>query len=269
MDSYTAFLLVSLIIISHFVIIEMMARYRYFAFVISVFALLTFSLWLEKFVDWFYFVKILSVWLPLLAYGIIKALYPISQKANSWATQFARLGFFLLVLNILEASFKDLQIGNYLNSATGILLILILPLLSSTNWTADDYKGSPFLIYADTPYFYIFLYSSWNICFVYSVFPQYFLIVALSLAYCLCHVYIIKVPRLWFSFRTFTLGLILMIRANTDLVETHLDLSHLYHPDATTIWGGINLILIFGYLVRERKGEIAHSLIGKLLARTL
>jgi hypothetical protein len=268
MDHYTSFLLVLIVLIGHFAIIEMMARSRYFALGISIIALLSFPYWIQKFEGWFYFLKILSIWIPLLVFGIIKALYPGSAKAKVWAANFARIGFFLLSLNILEASVKGFQVGNYFNSSTGFLLTLILPIISSKNWIADHYKNTPFLIYADTPYFYIFLYSTWNICFVYSVFPQYFFIVALSLCYCFCHIYLIKSPRLWFSFRTFTLGFILMIRANTDLVENYLDLSYLHHPIIAKIWGCINLFLLLGYLFWEGKREIANSLIGRVLTKS-
>lgn len=265
MDNYTSFLLVSIILIGHFAFIEIMARYRYFALCISILALLSFPFWIEKFEGWFYFIKILSVWIPLFCFGLIKALYPISKKAKVWATNFARLCFFLLILNILEASIKGFQLGNYCNSSTGLLLILTLPLISSNNWTAVNYKNSPFLIYADTPLLYIFLYTSWNICFVYSVFPQYFFIVALSLCYCFIHIYLIKSERLWFSFRVFTLGLILMIRANTDLVENHLDLSYLHSTICAKTWGSINLILMIAYIIWEGKRKIKSSLIGRTL----
>ncbi len=254
------------VLLAHYLTIELIARFRYLALLFALIALLSTPLWFAKFDGWFYAVKIFSVWVPLLIFGLIKALYPVNEKMKKWANGFARVAFFLLTLNILEASVNGLQAGYFFNATVGFLLIVILPTFNKANWIAVNYKSSPFIIYAETPFKYILLYSTWNICFVYSVFPQYFSIVAISLIYCLLHVYVSKSPNLWFSFRTFTLGLILMLRANTYWVETYLDWSFLYDQRVAYFWGGMNLSLTLAYIIYTVKKELKQSLIGKAVA---
>ena len=268
MLSYTSLLLILGILIAHFIVIERMARYRYVPLLFSLLAILSVPIWMQKFDGWFYIVKILSVWVPITIYAVIKASYPSSDRMKRWATIFAKASFFLLTLNILEASVKDLIQQNTLNGITGILLIVVLPLISKDNWNAINYKHQPFVIKANTPFFYIFLYSSWNVCFVYTVFPEYFFVVVISLLYCFIHVWFTKSPNLWFTFRTFTLGFILMLRANSYLVENHLDFGYLHNEAVGSIWGLVNLVLILGYAIYSYKGELKSSALGLGLNKT-
>lgn len=266
MNLVISIVLVVCVLVAHYFTIELMARYRHTALAFSVFALLSTPLWFAKFDGWFYAVKIFSVWIPLLIFGIIKSLYPTSRRMKKWANGFAKAAFFLLTLNILEATLNGMQSGYMFNAVVGLLLILILPLINKTNWVAANYKSFPFIIYAETPLRYVLIYSSWNICFVYAIYPHYFSIVAISLVYCIFHILLAKSVNYWFTFRTFTLGLILMIRANTSLVEDYLDWSKLHSENIATMWGILNLVATIAYILFEWKKELSQSLIGKTIS---
>lgn len=89
MNLIIAIALLFSVLIAHYLTIELMARYRYVALIFAVLALLTTPLWFAKFDGWFYAVKIFSVWIPLLIFGSIKALYPSSTQMKKWANGFA------------------------------------------------------------------------------------------------------------------------------------------------------------------------------------
>lgn len=82
----------------------------------------------------------------------------------------------ILGLNILEASLKDFEMGNWLNGLSGFILIVTIPLVKSgkgkrVGWKISQEKPGDLLAYTDA--IWNFLYTSWNIAFVYSENPGY------------------------------------------------------------------------------------------------
>ena len=73
----------------------------------------------------------------------------------------------VLGLNILEASLKDLALGNYFNGISGFILIVTIPLFKSKGmrdgWAFSRGKPHDMLAYTDP--IWNFLYTTWNIAF--------------------------------------------------------------------------------------------------------
>jgi len=72
------------VLLAHYLVIELMARFRYLALLFALLALCSTPFWFSKFDGWFYAVKIFSVWVPLLIFGLLKAVYPVNKKMKKW-----------------------------------------------------------------------------------------------------------------------------------------------------------------------------------------
>ena len=125
----------------------------------------------------------------------------------------------VLGLNILEASPKDLAMGNYFNAISGFILIVTIPLFKSKGKrdAGPSQRGSHLTCWHIPIRSGIFLYTTWNIAFVYAENPGY---AASSLCILLAaEIYplIKRRPELYVQARAYTLAVHILIRATYDI----------------------------------------------------
>lgn len=236
--------------------VEFMRKQYRLAAIFWILTLLTFPLWDSQLEGWFRWAKTLSVLLPTaLVVGLARiANY---EKREGW-WKIYRKGWVLwflysmLGLNILEASIKDFTLGNYFNGISGLVLIVTIPLVKSVKskdagWKISEEKPGDLLAYTDA--IWNFLYTSWNIAFVYAENPGY---AASSLCILLAaELYPIfkKRPELYVEARVYTLAIHILIRANYDIFTPIMDSSAFANQNVEFWWGLINFTLHVPYLV--------------------
>lgn len=251
------------------IMVELMRKHYRASAIFWLVALLTFPLWFSQLEGWFRWVKTLSVLLPT---AIIVGLSRIAnlEKREGWWKTFRKDWvlwslYGVLGLNILEASLKDLALGNYFNAISGFILIVTIPLFKSKKtkkrgWAFSKEKPGDVLAYTDPMW--NFLYTSWNIAFVFGENPGF---AASSLCILLAaelYPVIKKRPELYVTARIYTLAMHILIRATYDIFTPIMDSSAFASPTAVYYWGAINLVLhvpyLFWFFIRRNK-EIAYE----------
>ena len=246
------------------VIVDVMRKQYRFAAVFWILSLLTFPLWANQLEGWFRWAKTLSVLLPT---AIIVGLGRIAQheKKEGWWSFFRKDWvlwslYGVLGLNILEASLKDLAMGNYFNSIAGFILIVTIPLFKSrkkgrNGWVISEEKPGDLLVYTDP--LWNFLYTTWNIAFVYAENPGFAASSFCILLAAELYPVIKKRPELYVTARVYTLATHILIRANYDIFTPLMDSSAFASTTVVYYWGLINLALhipyLFWYFIRDRR----------------
>ncbi|GAB6170202.1 hypothetical protein JCM1393_26620 [Clostridium carnis] len=237
--------------ISLIIIVEFMRTKYKAASIIWICSLLTFPLWIMGGVEgWFRWAKILSVILPTIFVGFCRIASYENKKGptwefiqKSWVLWFAYL---ILFLNIMEATLKDLALGNYSNSLCGFLLCVTIP-FAPKYWEYQKTGKGDLIVY--TTMAWNFLYTTWNAAFVYGESPAYF---ASSVCILLAaELYPIFKGRheLYIMARVYTLATHMIVRScfgNTILKL--IDSSSWFNPNVLDIWGKFNLILIIPFV---------------------
>ncbi len=242
-------------LIALLLIIEIMRKHYRFAAIFWILALFTFPLWGDQLDGWFRWVKTLSVLVPTALVVGIARVANYEDKKGWWSffkkdwvlwTMYGVLG-----LNILEASLKDLALGNYFNAISGFILIVTIPLFKSKRskkrgWAFSKDKPGDLLAYTDPMW--NFLYTTWNIAFVYAENPGF---AASSLVILLAaELYpIIKGrPELYVTARVYTLATHILIRATYDIFTPLMDSTQFANNNVVFYWGIINIVLHVPYL---------------------
>lgn len=235
-------------------LVEIMRKHYRFAAIFWLLSLLTFPLWDSQLDGWFRWVKTLSVLLPTAIIVGIARIANFENKEGWW--KFFKRDWVLwslygvLGLNILEASLKDLALGNYFNAISGFILIITIPLFKSKKskkrgWAFSKDKPGDLLAYTDPMW--NFLYTTWNIAFVFGENPGF---AASSLCILLAaEVYPIikKRPELYVTARIYTLAIHILIRSTYDIFTPLMDSSQFANDTAVYYWGLINLVLHVPY----------------------
>ena len=226
----------------------------------------TFPLWFAQLEGWFRWVKVISVLLPT-ALIVGPARIANFDQLGGWWKVFRKdwvLWFLygVLGLNILEATLKDMALHNYLNASVGVILILTMPLYKYIGKKANGWefsKEEPGDLLAYTHPMWNFLYTTWNIVFVYSENPGF---AASSLSILLAaelYPVIKKRPELYVTARIYTLAMHMLIRATYDIFTPIMDSSQFYNEAAVYYWGLVNLIIAIPYFFwhfNNRRREI-------------
>lgn len=228
---------------------EKQGFYKWF----SILAICSFPLWFLNLNSWFRWAKTISILIPLcfLSYTRIAndgkhndILHSLRKKWPMWIL------YFILILNIVEATIKDLTMGNYFNAICGLILCITIP-LPTKHWRIanNDGKNSFAELIADLPLAWCLLYVSWNAAFVYAENITFF-------ASSLC---ILIVPQIWMFFkkrvdlwlmgRVYTLAVHLLIRASYDIFTPIMNSGAWYNATFLNYWGLFNLVLHGGYLI--------------------
>jgi len=234
--------------------VELMRKHYKASAIFWLLTLLTFPLWFNQLDGWFRWVKTFSVLLPT---AIIVGLARIAnfEKRNGWWKAFRKDWvlwslYGILGLNILEASLKDLALGNYFNAISGFILIVTIPLFKSKKtkkrgWAFSKEKPGDLLAYTDPMW--NFLYTTWNIAFVFAENPGF---AASSLCILLAaELYPIlkKRPELYVTARVYTLAIHILIRATYDIFTPIMDSSQFANSTVVYYWGLINIIMHVPY----------------------
>ncbi len=252
-----------LYIIILMLLVELMRKYYKASAVFWILALFTLPLWSGQLDGWFRWVKTFSVLVPT---ALILGLGRIAHYENrgSWWSFFRKDWvlwslYAVLGLNILEASLKDFALGNYFNGISGLILIVTIPLFKAkgmkNGWAFSKKKPGDMLAYTDP--LWNFLYTTWNIAFVYAENPGY---AASSLCILLAaeiYPHLKKRPELYVQARAYTLAVHILIRATYDIFTPIMDSSAFANENAVYYWGLINFVLhvpyLFWYFLKRRK----------------
>jgi len=254
-------------------IVDFMRKNYKIAAIFWLLTLLTFPLWSSQLDGWFRWAKTLSVLIPT---AIIVGLSRIAQfeKREGWWKTFRKDWvlwslYGVLGLNILEASLKDLALGNYFNAISGFILIVTIPLFKSkknkrNGWEISSKKPGDLLVYTDRMW--NFLYTTWNIAFVFGENPGF---AASSLCILLAaelYPIIKKRPELYVTARVYTLAMHILIRATYDVFTPLMDSSAFANSTVVYYWGLINIILhvpyLFWYFIKRHKINQSEKLIA-------
>lgn len=229
-------------------------------------SLASFPLWiyLGHVQEWFRWFKVLSVLLPTALFvGTARMAYYQPDRKNwlfdilkkDWVLWFL---YSMLGLNILEATIKDIQLGNLANAIIGVVLILTMP-FPKKYWKFGG-KNSDLLFYSTAAW--NFIYTTWNFCFVYAEGIAYFGGTICILMAAEVYPLIKKRPELYIISRIYTLAFHMLMRAIAPFVFTaYMDFTPFYNETFKNGWGFVNLILGIPYLVwylwvmKNGKGE--------------
>ncbi|MEA3317223.1 MAG: hypothetical protein U9R54_04640 [Bacteroidota bacterium] len=258
----------SIYIVILLLLVEFMRKNYKFAAFFWILSLFTFPLWSTQLDGWFRWAKTFSVLLPTAIIVGLGRISHLEQKTN-WLKHFRKdwvLYFLYLVLglNILEASLKDFAMDNYFNGISGLILIATIPLVKynkgkKRGWKISSKKPGDLLVYTDP--IWNFLYTTWNIAFVFAENPGY---AASSLCILLAaelYPIIKKRPELYVISRVYTLAIHILIRATYDIFTPIMDSSALANENAVYYWGLINIILhipyLFWYFIKKDKNKLS------------
>jgi hypothetical protein len=236
--------------------VELMRKHYKLSAVFWIIALFSFPLWFGQLEGWFRWAKSFSVLLPtalIVGFGRI-AQY---EKREGWWSFFRKDWvlwslYGVLGLNILEASLKDLALGNYFNAVAGFVLIVTIPLFKSkrnkkNGWEISRDKPGDLLVYTDP--LWNFLYTTWNIAFVFAENPGF---AASSLCILLAaelYPLMKRRPELYVTARVYTLAIHILIRSTYDIFTPIMDSSQFANPTAVHYWGIINFVIAVPYLI--------------------
>lgn len=231
-------------------LIGLMRRKYVFSHYLWIASLLTIPFWIGSVTGWFRWVKMLSVLIPVIVLGFTR-IANYDQKMGLWKIFRHKwvLYFFYAVicLNILEATLKDLALGNYFNVLPGFVLILTVP-FPKKFWEVSKEKYGDVLGYTTVGW--AVLYTTWNACFVYGESPAYFFSSCCILMAALVYPLMKKRPELYLTARIYSLIAHLILRASRpELFLKIMDASFIQSDSALGTWGILNLILGGAYLI--------------------
>jgi hypothetical protein len=248
--------------------VDIMRKYNKIALLFWIAAIFTFPLWPTQLHGWFRWAKTFSVIIPtalivgparVVSLGKSKAKWDFYKKDWVLWSLFAILG-----LNILEASLKDLSLGNWFNGISGFILIVTMPLFKSkkTSWRGWEFSKNKGDLIAWTDPMWNFLYTTWNICFVYAEHPGY---AASSLCILLAaelYPLLKKRPELYITARVYTLAIHILIRSTYDIFTPIMDSSQFANQRVVFWWGIVNICLhvpyLFIYIRKVKQRRLLH-----------
>jgi len=239
MTTYIAVLMVA---------IEIMRKFPKFALFFWIAAIFTFPLWdLE---GWFRWAKTLSILIPILFLGFARFAYLEERPGKLWESlrkPWVRWFFYgILFLNIAEATIKDATMGNYWNALAGFLLCVTIP-FADKYWEFSKKENGDLLAY--TTGMYNFLYTSWNMCFVYAESPVFFFSSVCILLAAELYPMIKRRPELYVTSRAYTLAIHLLIRACAPALFPALMNAQAYNnPQVLKYWGVANAVIAIPFV---------------------
>lgn len=232
-------------------------------------ALLSIPLWFINLHSWFRWAKTISILLPACFLSFVRisndgkhenTLMSLKKKWPLWVL------YFLLLLNILEASVTDLELGNYFNAISGFILCITIP-LPIKRWRIGNNDGIKSFaeVIADLPIAWCLLYVTWNAAFVYAENPAFFASSLCILVVPEIWIYYHKRTDLWLQGRFYTLALHILIRSCYDIFAPVMDSTQWFNEKVLYFWGIINIALHLAYLffwaikLRSKDYTIRHS----------
>ncbi len=257
------------------ILVEVMRRFPKFAAVFWVLSLLSFPFWFEYLDGWFRWAKTFSVLVPtaiLVGGARIAWMY---KKSRNTILAFFRgdwvlwVLYAILFLNIVEATLKDFATANYFNAICGVILCITIPFPRYKNgervyWVIGKSKPHDLLFYSTAAW--NFLYTSWNMAFVYGESPAYFASSFCILMAAELYPVLKKRPELYLIARVYTLAFHILVRSMSSIFVPLMDSSAWANETFLWGWGCVNLVLHVPFMVwffyRQRKsvtGEPPHG----------
>lgn len=226
---------------------ELFRRHRKIACVFFILSLCTFPLWGAHRDSWFEWAKILSVLIPTSMLGLMRLAEKEDYKGKFWNVFRGKWTlwflFGILFLNILEASIRDIELGNYFNAVTGFVLCATIP-FANKFWRINKMGKGELIV--DFNWMWCLLYTTWNACFILGAIPDEF---AGGFAILIAaEVYsIIGRPDLYIMGRVYTLALFVLQLGIFDVLPL-MDASAWYNAEFVKWWGIANMVLAIAYL---------------------
>jgi hypothetical protein len=230
-----------------FALTEVCRRSRRLAAAFIILSLCTFPLWADNRDSWFEWAKIFSVLLPMVVVGFMRiAVFEERQGTfwqvfrKPWTLWFL---FFVLGLNIIEASIRDWEFGNHMNALTGFILVLTIPFVGKF-WRIEKITCGDLIV--DFPLGWCFLYTTWNAAFLLGCIPDEF---AGGLAILIaCELYsVLGRHDLYLMGRIYTLAFF-VIQLGTTNVLPFMDSSSWANQVFVDNWGLFNIACGVGYV---------------------
>ncbi len=232
-------------------------------------AFISIPLWFINLHSWFRWAKTISVLIPICFVSFVRIsndgshqeiMASLKKKWPLWIL------YFVLMLNIAEATLTDFEMGNVFNAISGIILCITIP-LPTKHWRIgkNDGKNSFAELIADLPLAWCLLYVTWNAAFVYAENTTFF---ASSLCILLAPeiwMFIKKRTDLWLMGRIYTLAIHILIRSSYDVFTPVMDSTNWFNADVLYYWGLLNVVLHVGYLgywffyLRSKPYVLKHS----------
>ncbi len=217
-------------------------------------SLLTFPIWLMSggVVGWFRWFKVISVIIPIIFLGFARVANYEKKQGKFWnALQkdwVLGVLFSAIFLNIIEATVKDLQTGNYFNSLCGFLLCVTMP-YAPKFWRFSSDHGDRGDILAYTTLAWNLLYTTWNLCFVYGESHSYFASSVCILLAAIIYPLMKRRPELYITARAYTIAIHMLFRSCVPaLFPAVMDSSAWFNTDVLKYWGILNAMLIIPYV---------------------
>ena len=233
-------------------LIDFMRKHPKFSNIFWIAALFTFPVWIISggVVGWFRWAKTLSILLPIIFFGLCRIAKYEEKKGRFWeAIQKKNVIWFfyvILFLNIMEATVKDVTLGNYPNALCGFLLCVTIP-YAPRFWKVTDEKPCDIVSYTTVGW--NFLYTTWNACFVYAESPIGFASTCCILFAAELYPILKKRPELYIISRVYTLAFILLFKACLpSVLPALMNSSAWYNSQVLYYWGIVNAIMIVPYV---------------------
>jgi len=243
--------------------VEGMRRNHRFALIFWILALFTFPLWPDQLVGWFRWAKTLSVLIPtafLVGFGRLANFENLKGKWNFLKKDWILWALYgVLFLNIAEATLKDFATANYANGIVGAILCITIPLVKAKGQKQKKWKFSkqkPGDLLAFTSPMWNFVYTTWNLAFVFGENPGYFASSFCILMAAELYPIIKKRPELYVIARVYTLAFHILIRSTYDIFTPIMDSSSWANDTVLSYWGIINLIIAVPFLAHWTKKVI-------------
>lgn len=261
MSSYILFLLL---------FIELMRKAPKFACFFWLASLLTFPLWADNLDGWFRWAKTASVLLPTaFIVGGARIAWLYRDNAHKLLKFFRgdwvlKALYAVLFLNIAEATLKDFEFGNYFNFICGVILCATMPFPKYKNgrrqyWVISKDAPNDVLFFSTAAW--NFLYTTWNLAFVFGENPGYFASSFCILMAAELYPIIKKRPELYLTARIYTLAFHILARACHDIFTPVMDSSAWANDTVVWVWGLVNVCLHVPYVIWyfRKKGQSATS----------
>ena len=248
----------SIYIIFLLLMVEGMRRTPRLTTAFWILSLCTAPLWADNLDGWFRCVKTVSVLIPTaLVVGGARIAWLYHDNPNKFLSFFRgdwvlKVLYMVLFLNIAEATAKDFATANYFNAICCVILCITIPFPRYKNgqrlyWVVSKDKTNDVLFFSTAAW--NFLYTTWNLAFVFGENPGFF-----ASSFCIliaAELYpIIKGrPELYITARIFTLAFHILVRANGDIFTPIMDSSSWANDTFLYFWGAVNLALHVPYVV--------------------
>ncbi len=221
-------------------------------------SLLTAPLWADNLDGWFRWAKTVSVLIPTaIVVGGARIAWLYKENPNKFLSFFRgewvlKVLYAVLFLNIFEATAKDFATANYFNGICGAILCITIPFPRYKNgerlyWVIGKDKPNDLLFYSTAAW--NFLYTTWNMAFVFGENPGYFASSFCILMAAELYPVIKGRPELYIIARVYTLAFHILVRATDGAFFNVMDSSSWANQTVVNYWGLINLALHVPFVI--------------------